>query len=97
MRVRVLFFGMLKDVVGRSGEDSEIPDGASLGTVFDHYADRYPRLREIARSIVIARNHEFAGPATRLEEGDEVAFLPPSAAGRAMVRSKSAKAHIILP
>src|SRR5206468_1560069 len=81
MRVRVLFFGMLKDMVGRAGEDSEIPDGASLGTVFDDYAKRYPRLREIARSIVVARNHEFADPATLLEEGDEVAFLPPVSGG----------------
>ena len=81
MRVRVLFFGMLKDVVGRSGEDSEVPEGASLGTVFDEYANRYPRLREVARSIVLARNQEFADRATRLEEGDEVAFLPPVSGG----------------
>jgi molybdopterin synthase catalytic subunit len=81
MRVRVLFFGMLKDMVGRSGEDSEIPEGASVGTVFDDYANRYPRLREAARSIVVARNQEFADPSTRLEEGDEIAFLPPVSGG----------------
>src|SRR4051794_20331939 len=81
MRVRVLFFGMLKDIVGRAGEESEIPADACLRTVFDDYASRYPRLREIAPSIVVARNHEFADPATRLEEGDEVAFLPPVSGG----------------
>lgn len=81
MRVRVLFFGMLKDVVGRSGEESEIPEGSSLATLFEDYAARYPRLREIARSIVIARNREFADPAALLREGDEVAFLPPVSGG----------------
>src|ERR1041385_2049297 len=81
MRVRVLFFGMLKEIVGHSGEDSEIPEGASLSTVFNQYASRYPRLREVAGSIVIARNQEFADPATRLEEGDEIAFLPPVSGG----------------
>src|SRR5215217_5696084 len=81
MRVRVLFFGMLKDIVGTAGENSEIPEGASLRTVFDDYARRYPRLREIAPSIVVARNQEFADPATPLEEGDEVAFLPPVSGG----------------
>jgi MoaE-MoaD fusion protein len=83
MRVRVLFFGMLKDVVGQAGEDSEVPEGASLATLFEDYAVRYPRLRQIARSIVIARNREFAGPSTLLEDGDEVAFLPPVSGGSA--------------
>src|SRR5262245_48291685 len=81
MRVRVLFFGMLKDVVGRSGDDSDIPEGSSLASLFESYAERYPRLREIARSIVIARNQEFADPGTCLVEGDEVAFLPPVSGG----------------
>jgi MoaE-MoaD fusion protein len=81
MRVRVLFFGMLKDVVGRSGDDFDIPEGSSLASLFDAYAERYPRLREISRSIVIARNQEFASPGTCLAEGDEVAFLPPVSGG----------------
>jgi len=81
MRVRVLFFGMLKDIVGRSSEESDVPAGASLGTVFDDYARRYPPLREVARSIVIARNQEFADPSTTVQEGDEVAFLPPVSGG----------------
>lgn len=81
MRVRVLFFGMLKDLVGRSGEESDFPDGASLRTVYDHYAGLYPRLAEFSKSIVLARNQEFADPATGLNDGDEVAFLPPVSGG----------------
>lgn len=81
MRVRVLFFGMLKDVVGHSGEDFDAPEGSSLASVFESYADRFPRLREIARSIVIARNQEFADISTHLSEGDEIAFLPPVSGG----------------
>ena len=81
MRVKVLFFGMLKDLVGSPGEEIELPAGSSLGSVFEHYAGRYPRLRELAASIVPARNHEFAAPATLLADGDEVAFLPPVSGG----------------
>src|SRR5262245_2872826 len=81
MRVRVLFFGMLKDLVGHAGEDSELPEGASLATLFDHYAVRYPRLQEISRNIVLARNREFAGRNTLLADGDEIAFLPPVSGG----------------
>jgi molybdopterin synthase catalytic subunit len=81
MRVRVLFFGMLKDLVGRPSEDAEFPPGADLRAVFDFYAARHGRLRELAPSIAIARNHEFAPVSTALAEGDEVAFLPPVSGG----------------
>ncbi len=81
MRLRVLFFGMLKDLVGRSAEEIDLPEGASLGAVFDRYASAHPRLRELAPSIVAARNQEFAGPGTALHDGDEVAFLPPVSGG----------------
>jgi molybdopterin synthase catalytic subunit len=81
MRARVLFFGMLKDLVGRPAEEIDLPEGADLGSVFEHYAACYPRLRELASSIVTARNQEFADPATRLADGDEVAFLPPVSGG----------------
>lgn len=81
MRVRVLFFGMLKDLVGQSREDREFPEASNLRTVFDAYASRFPRLRELAHSIVVARNHEFAALSTPIAEGDEVAFLPPVSGG----------------
>ena len=81
MRVRVLFFGMLKDLVGCPSEDADFPQGADLRTVFEAYAARQPRLRELAPSIVMARNQEFAQLSTSLTEGDEVAFLPPVSGG----------------
>jgi molybdopterin synthase catalytic subunit len=83
MRARVLFFGLLKDVVGRSSEEVELPDGADLRAVFERYAALHPRIRDMARSIVVARNHEFADLATLVADGDEVAFLPPVSGGAA--------------
>jgi len=81
MRVRVLFFGMLREVVGLPSEDAEFPPGADLRAVFENYAARYPRLRELAPSIVVARNQEFAQLSAAIAEGDEVAFLPPVSGG----------------
>jgi molybdopterin synthase catalytic subunit/molybdopterin converting factor small subunit len=81
MRVKVLFFGMLKDIVGRSEEQVELAPGARLSTVFDHYAGAFPRLRDMAGSIVIARNQEFSALTAAVTEGDEVAFLPPVSGG----------------
>ena len=81
MRVKVLFFGMLKDVVGRSEEHLDLPENGRLRGVFDHYAAQFPRLREMAGSIVLARNHEFADPSAEIAEGDEIALLPPVSGG----------------
>ena len=81
VRVKVLFFGQLKDITGRSEDSADLPAGASLESIFDHYADQHPRMRDLRSSIVIARNQQFADAATTVFEGDEVAFLPPVSGG----------------
>ena len=81
MRTKVLFFGILKDLAGISAEETDFPAGADLRSVFDRYAARFPAVRAMASSIVVARNQEFADLSTKLEEGDEVAFLPPVSGG----------------
>ena len=83
MRVKVLFFGMLKDIVGSAEEQLTVPDDAHLANIFDHFAGRFPRLREMSGSIVLARNREFSNTSERVADGDEVAFLPPVSGGSA--------------
>jgi MoaE-MoaD fusion protein len=81
VRVRVLFFGLIRDVVGVREDSLDVPDGSRLETVFEHYAARFPRLREMAASTVLALNQQFSTPAAPLAEGDEIAFLPPVSGG----------------
>jgi molybdopterin synthase catalytic subunit len=81
MEIRVLFFGLLKDICGRSEDRLTAPANADAGSVFDHYAALYPRLAEMAPSIVIARNQEFTIRNQPLSDGDEVALLPPVSGG----------------
>lgn len=81
MHIRVLFFGLLKDMCGHAEEWIDLPDGSTTGTVFDHYAKQFPKLRQMASSIVLAKNHEFASTAEHLKEYDEVALLPPVSGG----------------
>jgi molybdopterin synthase catalytic subunit/molybdopterin converting factor small subunit len=81
MQVRVLFFGILRDLAGRGGEVLTLPEHATLSDVFMHYEEMNPRLGELAGSIAISVNQEFAGPDSSLKEGDEVAFLPPVSGG----------------
>ncbi len=81
MRVRVLFFGVLKDIVGCSEDSPEIPAESTLASLFDSYAERFATLRDKRPSILFARNQEFSKPGTMLHENDEVAFLPPVSGG----------------
>jgi len=81
VRIKVLFFGILKDLSGLAEETLEVEPGSRLETVFNHYATEFPRLQEMAASIVMARNQQFASPSTPLAEGDEAAFLPPVSGG----------------
>ena len=81
MEINVLFFGLLKDVCGRAEDRLQAPAGVNAGFVFDHYAALFPKLAEMASSIVIARNQEFTTRSVVLAEGDEVALLPPVSGG----------------
>jgi molybdopterin synthase catalytic subunit len=93
MRVKVLFFGVLKDIVGKAEESLEIPPGATLATVFEGYATRYETLSGKRPSILFARNREFAKPDTALTDNDEIAFLPPVSGGSANV-VKTPEGHL---
>ena len=90
MTVKVLFFGLLKDVTGRAEDRLDLADGSQLDGVFRHYAEKYPKLGEMARSIVMARNHEFADLSSPVTDGDEIAFLPPVSGG-----SREVFSHLI--
>jgi len=81
VRVKVLFFGMLKDIVGRSEDLIEVADGSHLDSVFTRYARQFPRLTDLESSVVLACNHEFCERSATIREGDEIAFLPPVSGG----------------
>ncbi len=85
MRVRVLFFGVLKDIVGRSEDSMEVGPGCTVAVVFENYAERFATLRERRPSIVFARNREFTSASTPLSDNDEIAFLPPVSGGSGAV------------
>jgi molybdopterin converting factor subunit 1 len=81
MRIKVLFFGRLKEIAGLSEESLELRPGADIEEVFAQYATRCPQLSQYRSSVVASCNQEFAAWTTGLRSGDEVAFLPPVSGG----------------
>ena len=81
VRVKVLFFGRLKDVVGHAEEALELVDGSTIEQLFANYAARLPELSKYRSSVVASCNQEFASWDTPLHSAYEVAFLPPVSGG----------------
>ena len=87
MQVRVLFFGVLKDLAGRSSDLLSLPDHASAADVLSHYEQRLSAMKGNLSSIAISVNQEYARPEMKLHSGDEVALLPPVSGGGPETRS----------
>ena len=81
LRVNVLFFGRVRELIGLTEEAVDLPAGATLADLFGLYTTRYPRLADFRSSLVASRNQEFAAWDTPLFCGDDVAFLPPVSGG----------------
>ncbi|MGD0696219.1 MAG: molybdopterin converting factor subunit 1 [Terriglobia bacterium] len=88
MQVSVLFFGMARDLAGVAEERLDIAEGGHLGDLWRQCQARFPRLGEIADSLVTAVNQEIAEGSHPLRDGDEVAFLPPVSGGKGDSRSE---------
>jgi molybdopterin converting factor subunit 1 len=81
MRVRVLFFGQLREIAGAAEHDVELPSDTRMACAFAHLTARWARLAAFRAIVVAARNQEFAPWDTPLTDGDEIAFLPPVSGG----------------
>jgi len=81
MEVRVLFFGILRELAGSSRDTLTVSDSALLGDVLAHYEKRIPKLKDLLPSIAMSVNREYAGPEARLHPDDEIALLPPVSGG----------------
>jgi molybdopterin converting factor subunit 1 len=81
MRIKVLFFGFTHDVTGLREEQVELGEGENLQGLRRLYENRFPRLGELAGSLLFAVNQQIADPLAALHEGDEVAFMPPVSGG----------------
>src|SRR6202161_3510652 len=85
MRVRVLFFGQLREITGLQQDDAELSEGARLEDLFARYGQQYPKLLEFRASVAASINQEYAPWRAPLSQNDEVAFLPPVSGGQQTV------------
>ena len=81
MRVRILVFGVLKDLIPESNATLELPDWACVRDLLDHYRKSFAECDELWRSVAVAINWEYVSVDHALKDGDEIALLPPVSGG----------------
>src|SRR2546423_883044 len=81
VKVRVLFFGAARDVVDANSLELSLNPPATVSSAFEKLVEKFSQLERFGRSLLFAVNQEYATPATRLQENDELAIFPPVSGG----------------
>jgi sulfur-carrier protein len=79
--ITIRLFARLREIVGASELTRTAPEGASARVVWNQLAEEFPPLADYATVVSCAVNEEHALLTATLEDGDEVAFLPPVSGG----------------
>ena len=81
MQIRVLFFGILKEVTGLVADTPDLPEQSTLADLVNYYSLKAPQLQPHWPGMAMSINQEFARSTDVLKTGDEVALLPPVSGG----------------
>ena len=81
MRVTVRLFARLRDIAGAAELRREVGPDATIRTVWTQLVNEFPDLGGYERSISSAVNADYARMDDRVQDGDEIAFLPPVSGG----------------
>lgn len=73
------YFAGIREALGRREETLDLPDGATVVSVWERLVDECPRLAQ--QRYRPAVNQDYASPETVLADGDEVVFIPPVSGG----------------
>ena len=81
MRIRVLAFARLRELIGAGSQTVDLPQGNTASDLWSLLVRRHAGLPALAESTRIARNGRIVTFGEPLEDGDEVALLPPVGGG----------------
>jgi len=80
MKVKLLYFAVLRDIAGRRDDVVEVPEGTRAADLWQRMRENHQALRDVAQPMT-AINESYADADQVLRDGDELAFIPPVAGG----------------
>ncbi len=81
MKLRVLFFSILKDITGCEEVDWTCPTGSDVAWLLEQLFEKWPALRPWDSSLLLAVNCTYVNRREPLLDGCEVAIMPPVQGG----------------
>ncbi len=82
MKVTVLYFAAVRELVGTDEESLDLPAGVDdVAALAAHLTTLHPALAGRLGYVRFARNEEFARPEDPIAGGDTIALIPPVAGG----------------
>jgi len=81
MQVRLLYFAVLRDIIGSNAAEVTLPIGARPRDVWSTLRAEHSELAQYDEPPLTAINENYASPDAELHDGDELAFIPPVAGG----------------
>ena len=81
MRVTVRLFARLRDLAGTGELVRDVPAPATVETVWQALVAEMPALHDYERTMSVAVNADYSRMSAAVNDGDEVAFLPPVSGG----------------
>ena len=85
MFVTVLFFAGARERVGVGRVELDVSAGAYLGVVVDRAIASTGVEYELPENVMLARNGVYSDRSTVLNDGDEIAVIPPVSGGSAVI------------
>jgi molybdopterin converting factor subunit 1 len=82
MRIRVKLFAILRERAGAQDVSLDLPDGSRIAHAADALLKQFPQLSSYLPRVAYAVNQTYAKPDTVLNDGDELALIPPVSGGR---------------
>lgn len=74
-------FAIIRETVGAENESRDVPDGTTAADIAATLSAEYPRIAGLLRTSPVMVNAAYADLSAPLQDGDEVAFIPPVAGG----------------
>lgn len=81
MKARIKLFAALREMAGESEVELDLPETATVAHVVRELDRRYAGMMTSGVPIMIAVNAEYVSEDHPIQEGDEIAFIPPVSGG----------------